>query len=183
MSTEHDHRLREEFFERSVDLFCTATLEGRLLDFNPAWETLLGLGPSELRQANIRDLIHPEDYQETVDKILLMRGGQDAVVIEVRMVALDGSLHWVTWHAALASDRKSFQAIGREVTRHRVLYDVARAIPTLSTPEGMAERMLSETPLLAPAAWTSIALFGEAENEVVALEVWACPAGPGPGCR
>ncbi len=60
MFSVHDDRLREEFFERSVDLFCTATLEGRLMDFNPAWETLLGLGPRELRQANIRDLIHPD---------------------------------------------------------------------------------------------------------------------------
>ena len=169
---------RSEFFERAGDLLCVVTFSGKLLDINPSWETVLGYPLEQLRGADIRPLIHPEDYETVVAQATSLRFGGARGSAEIRMIAADGSIRWLVWTAVASDDRERMYAGGRDVTRVRVLYDVARAIPTLKSPREVAERMLSEATILVPATWTSIALFGEPEGEVVAWEVAGHHGGP-----
>ena len=170
---------RDEFFERAADLACVGTFGGKIIDLNQAWKDVLGYEPQSLIGTELQRIVHPEDYETIVAQATGLRFGSSVATAEVRMIAADGSLRWLVWTAVASSDRKRLYATGRDVTRVRVLYDVARAIPTLTTPGEVAERMLSEATILVPATWTSIALFGEPEGEVVAWEV----AGPSGGPR
>ena len=169
---------RGEFFERAGDLLCIATFTGKLLELNPAWTTILGYPLDDLLGTDIRALVHPEDHETVVAQATSLRFGAAQGSAEIRMIAADGSIRWLVWNAVASTDRRRMFATGRDVTRVRVLYDVARAIPTLNSPGEVAERMLSEATILVPAIWTSIALFGEPEAEVVAWEVAGRQGGP-----
>ncbi len=170
---------RDEFFERAADLACIGTFGGQIIEVNAAWKAVLGFEPETIVGTMLDRIVHPEDYEQIVAQATSLRFGASSAVVEVRMIAADGSLRWIVWTAVASADRRRVYATGRDVTRVRVLYDVARAIPTLTTPGEVAERMLSEATILVPATWTSIALFGEPEGEVVAWEV----AGPSGGPR
>ena len=169
---------RSDFFERSLDLLCTASFEGQILDLNPAWEGVLGFSDAQLRAMQIRDIVHPEDYEETVAGVQSLRFGGRSAQLTIRMIAADGSVHWITWSLVIAADGESFHAVGREVTRDRVLYDIARAIPELTSPESVAQALVSEARVLLPSQWTGIALFGGSDAEVVAWEVSGPSGGP-----
>ncbi|MCP4869030.1 MAG: PAS domain S-box protein [Proteobacteria bacterium] len=169
---------RSDFFERSLDLFCTASFDGRLYDLNPIWERVLGYSDKQLRAMEFRDIVHPEDSEQTVAQIQSLRFGGRSTAMTIRMTASDGSIHWISWNCVTANDGEGFHAVGREVTRARVLYDIARAIPGLTTPEAVAQALVSEARVLLPSQWTSIALFGGTDAEVVAWEVSGPSGGP-----
>jgi two-component system, cell cycle sensor histidine kinase and response regulator CckA len=171
-------RDRGEFFDLAVDLLASSSFKGELLDVNAAWEQILGYPIDALCGSSVRALIHPEDWESCVAQATRLRYGAGSASNEIRMIAADGSIRWMIWNAVASADRRTMFGIGRDVTRERVLYDVARAIPMLTTPEQVAERMLSEATILVPASWTSIALFGEPEAEVVAYEVSGPLGGP-----
>ncbi len=169
---------RSEFFDRSQDLLAVATFDGRLRDVNPAWETVLGYPLEELRTKRMADVIHPEDLEPTIAQVQSLQFGAPGVTMTIRMIAADGSIHWLTWNAVPSTTGDELCAIGREVTRERVLYDIARTIPGLQTPGEVAETMVSEARILLPSHWTSIALFGERDADVVAWEVSGPSGGP-----
>jgi len=169
---------RSDLFERSLDLLCSADFDGRLIDLNPAWERVLGYSEDQLRAMVFRDILHPEDYEATLAQIQSLRFGARSAQTTIRMVASDGAVRWITWSIVTAEGGESFHAVGREVTRERVLYDIARAIPGLRTAEAVAEVLVSEARILLPSEWTSIAIFGEPDAEVVAWEVSGPSGGP-----
>ncbi len=169
---------RYELFELSADLLCTCDFDGHILDMNRAWEQVLGYSPEQLSSKILKDLIHPEDFEETVAQTQSLQFGVATIEPVIRMVAANGTVHWIRWIAVPSTDRTRFHAIGREVTRERVMYDIARSIPSLRSGAEVAERMLSEARVLMPGSWTSVALFGEPAAEVVAWEVSAASGGP-----
>ena len=169
---------RDELFELSADLLCTCDFDGHVLDLNRAWEAVLGYTPEQMRSMVLRDLIHPEDFEEMVAQTQSLQLGVQSIEPVIRMVAADGKVQWIRWKAVPSADRARFHAIGREVTRERVMYDIARSIPGMRSGAAVAEHMLSEARVLLPGSWTSVALLGEPEAEVVAWEVSAASGGP-----
>ena len=62
-------------FEMTSDLLATISLDGRFTLLNPAWEQLLGWAPEELRGRSMRELMHPEDAEQTL-ALMSAEGGQ-----------------------------------------------------------------------------------------------------------
>ena len=86
-------------FEMTSDLLATISLDGRFTLLNPAWEQLLGWTREELRERPIRDFMHPDDAEQTLDQML---GGDGATRFEnltTRYRHRDGSWRWLLWSA------------------------------------------------------------------------------------
>jgi len=52
------------FFRHSVDLFVVADFDGRILQLNPAWTSLLGWEGAELHGRTIPEIVHPGDLAD-----------------------------------------------------------------------------------------------------------------------
>jgi len=80
-------------------------LEGRLLDVNPAFATLLGYDRNELVGKHVTDITHPEDRGDTQCQLLaLVRGEVFRYELQKRYLRKDGDVIHVRARAGLVRD-------------------------------------------------------------------------------
>lgn len=80
-------------------------LNGRFVQCNSAYETLIGYSEDELRGLVFRDLIHPEDREYNMIFIRrLVAGELPSFTIENRYVGVGGHPVWVQKHVSLMPD-------------------------------------------------------------------------------
>ncbi|HTU80228.1 MAG TPA: EAL domain-containing protein [Solirubrobacteraceae bacterium] len=120
-------------FELTSDLLATISLDGRFTLLNPAWEQLLGWTPAELRARPIRELVHPEDVEQTLGA-MLDAGDEHAELqnITTRYLHRDGSWRWLLWSARRDGD--SWYAAAKDVTdrvwlERQALHDPLTRLP------------------------------------------------------
>jgi len=91
---ESEERFRYLFAQSSIGI-ALETLDGRILEVNPAFCSMIGYSPPELTSSTCAQLSHPED--EEVEKILyeeLRQGIRPSYRIEKRFFRKDGSQMW-----------------------------------------------------------------------------------------
>jgi diguanylate cyclase (GGDEF)-like protein/PAS domain S-box-containing protein len=102
-------------FEMTSDLLATISPDGRFTLLNPAWEQLLGWTREELRERPIRDFMHPDDADQTLEPML---GGEGLATefenITTRYRHRDGSWRWLLWSARRDGD--TWYAAAKDVT-------------------------------------------------------------------
>jgi len=113
----------DRFFSLSLDLLCIATMEGRFLKLNAAWEKVLGWSREELEGHLFLELVHPEDLQATLDSISRLQSGQDVIDFTNRYRCKDGSYRWIEW-ASVPQAPDLIYAAARDVTQ-RMNYERA----------------------------------------------------------
>lgn len=107
-------------WDMSIDMMATASLDGYLVDLNPAWEQTLGYSPDELRSRPYLDLVHPEDVARTVAEAAgLTDPAYVWVRFENRYRAKDGTYRWLSWSARTAPDGSAVYCVIRDVTAAR----------------------------------------------------------------
>ncbi|WP_177154560.1 MULTISPECIES: putative bifunctional diguanylate cyclase/phosphodiesterase [Actinosynnema] len=97
-------RFRAMFTEAAIGIGI-ADVEGRILDVNQALQDMLGFGVEEMRQHNIRDLMHPEDGPSVwrlYDQ--LTAGERDHYRAEKRFRRADGEQVWTHLTLSLVRD-------------------------------------------------------------------------------
>lgn len=105
-----------QLWELSPDLMLVINFDGVFLRVNPAWTTLLGYLPHELIGHHVNEFVVQDDHAETVEAYTLAaNGGLPRLVNRYRHK--DGSLRWISWVAAPASD--ATYATGRDITAER----------------------------------------------------------------
>lgn len=112
-------RLEEEldrFFALSMDIFCIAGLDGRLLHLNPAWEALTGWPVRELKVRPFPDLVHPGDRDHLIDQLQWLSKSDGATLFEARICCRDGSSKPVLWNVASLAAQRVVYAVGRDIT-------------------------------------------------------------------
>jgi len=84
-------------------------VDGRILDINRAFQTMLGYSADEMRQMNVRQLTHPDDaasvwelYQE------LIEGKRDSFRTEKRYFRKDGGTIWCHLTVSLIRNAEGF---------------------------------------------------------------------------
>jgi len=71
------------------------TLDGRILESNPAIQQLLGRNREQLRNLRLRDFIHPDDLNEQLSLLNeLASGMRDSYGTELRYLGKDNSTAW-----------------------------------------------------------------------------------------
>ncbi len=131
-------------FEMTSDLLATISLDGRFKLANPAWEQTLGWTREELQAHNLRELIHPDDVEQTM--ALLLAGESDPGRLDGhtnRFRHRDGSWHSLQWSARC--DGELWYASANDVTdpggeeqearhdlEHQALHDPLTHLPNRS---------------------------------------------------
>jgi PAS domain S-box-containing protein len=107
---------RDRIFENSVDMVATSTMDGYLLQLNPAWEKTLGWTPEELRSKPFLEFIHPDDLNSTIEATKNLEKGEPALGFENRYLAKDGSYRWLSWNTIPFVEEKKMMGIARDIT-------------------------------------------------------------------
>jgi diguanylate cyclase (GGDEF)-like protein/PAS domain S-box-containing protein len=130
-----DRRARR-FFELSHDMLCTTDEDGRFVELNRAWKESLGYGLAELRAIRFAELVHPDDRARASEMSAAAFGGVGHGALECRVLAKDGSWHWLRSSSTLDE-------------YEQLLYSRATDVSELKRIEAEREQLLGEVQSLA----------------------------------
>ena len=102
------------------------SLDGRLIDLNPAWQHLLGYEPEDLRGRPLMEIIHPDDRAAVNAALPRLSSGLANSRFEARCRHRDGDYHWLAWSLVYSPQDKSVYAAARDVTERRLAEDRLR---------------------------------------------------------
>ena len=89
-------------FERVAVGIALVSIDGQLVEINPALREMLGYGEEELRNRVFNEFIHPEDAAIDVDLDQeLIAGKRDHYQIEKRFIRKDGGVVWCQLNVSL----------------------------------------------------------------------------------
>jgi PAS domain S-box-containing protein len=109
---------RQQFFELSLDLLCTAGIDGYFRRLNPAFRDVLGYELEELTNRPFLDLVHPDDVAATLAELQRLASGVPTMRFENRYRCKDGSYKWLSWRTAPAPDGTLY-AVARDMTAEK----------------------------------------------------------------
>lgn len=111
------HRLRQRFFDVSLDMLCIAGLDGYFKELNPAWTKTLGWSTDELEARPFVDFVHPDDRAKTIaESAALVNGDHVTVHFENRYQTKSGDYRWLSWIAVPDMTNQVLLATARDVT-------------------------------------------------------------------
>ena len=113
------HAERDRLFELSLDLLCTAGLDGYFKRVNPAFERVLGWSTKELTSAPFLDFVHPDDREATVAEVEKLSGGAVTIDFENRYRCDDGSYKWLAWRAMPVPEEGLIFAVARDISAQK----------------------------------------------------------------
>lgn len=108
----------DQFFRLSQDLFCCIDFEGRLLQVNPAFETLLGYSAEALVGRRCGIVVDPQDHNQIEAALARMQRGEIVPAFEVRAISVSGQVHWIEITPTAGGD--IIYIIAREVTQQKL---------------------------------------------------------------
>jgi len=109
----------DRFFALSPAVFAISDGNGRYSQVNDAFPRLLGVTRDELLARPVSDFVHPDDLEETRDRIRTLGRGETLVGFVNRQLAHDGSFRWLEWNV-LRTEQDTLFATARDVTAERL---------------------------------------------------------------
>jgi PAS domain S-box-containing protein len=111
---EAEARERARIWNVSQDMLVVTDLDGRFLNLNPAWTTILGWPELDLAGKTFESLVHSDDASNTRAEVARLAHGNTKQQFENRLRHKDGSFRWLSWTAV--QDRDRIYAVARDVT-------------------------------------------------------------------
>jgi diguanylate cyclase (GGDEF)-like protein/PAS domain S-box-containing protein len=131
--TAEDRERVQTLFLSTSDLLATIAPDGHFTLLNPAWSETLGWSHEELLDRSLRELVHPDDVEQTA-AILLTGRDHDAQIANFtnRYRHRDGSWRWLLWSAR--SDGVLWYAAAKDVSdrvwlERQALHDPLTKLP------------------------------------------------------
>ncbi len=127
-TVEAERRRNEEWvrtsFEHSPSGMAITSPEGHFLHVNPALSRFFGYSPEELRGMTWADLTHPDDYEESAEKLRRLFAGEIPFIeLEKRYLHKDGQCLWGQVSVSLIRDHQ-----GKPFFRTVQIVDVTRRV-------------------------------------------------------
>ena len=127
-SLQRSERKYRELYDRLRDASVTVNLKGEMVEFNPAFQSMLGYSPEEIRRLTYQD-ITPEKWRPTEERIIeeqvFPRGYSDIYEKEYRRK--DGSVLPVELQTYLVRDEEGHPtgmwAFVRDITHRKQIED------------------------------------------------------------
>ena len=138
----------EVFFALSKSLFAVIDRDGTVLRLSATWEDLLGFPLADLTGKHFTDLLHPEDVEPTLQRLVLAEEPEPhgLPALENRFRRADGGSVWLRWDTHPARDGSQVWSIARDVTadrrrrqQQRVVADLGRTALEGATLETLLE--------------------------------------------
>jgi PAS domain S-box-containing protein len=125
-AVEQRTRERDQIWQASPDMLCTAALDGRLIAVSAAWIDTLGWTAEELKAVPYASFIHPDDVAATAAMAGRLAEGQPVFSFENRFRHRDGSYRWFSWNS-VCHDGLIFATV-RDVTALREQAETQRRL-------------------------------------------------------
>ncbi len=101
---ESEGRFRAIFQEAALGIGLVDT-DGRVMDSNPALQSMLGYTASELTGVHVADITHPEDVDSDLESFRhLLESRQSSYAMEKRYIGKEGSTIWARLTVSLVRD-------------------------------------------------------------------------------
>jgi len=107
---------RDMFFDYSGDLISIMDDTGKLKQINSAWSRVLGIDETELKNTEIRSLLHPDDIEKTFSTLRSAGKSQEMLTLINRYRAINGSYRFIRWSIIPFVEKKLIFATGRDET-------------------------------------------------------------------
>jgi diguanylate cyclase (GGDEF)-like protein/PAS domain S-box-containing protein len=135
-----DARARH-FFDLSQDMLCTMDQHGRCIEVNAAWQRNLGFRPAEMRGKRLLDFTHPDDHGHATEEAMRVFAGGVSDGLETRVLAKDGSWHWLRTSSVFEPEEELVYARSADVTDRKAIAqereDLIAEIETLARSDAL----------------------------------------------
>lgn len=106
----------DQFFNIALDILCISDFEGNLKKTNTAFSKLLGYSQQELHSKPFFELLHPDDYQKTMEVFKSLKDGIPARSFINRYKTASGSYRYINWSASPDLEMGLNYAAGKDIT-------------------------------------------------------------------
>jgi len=152
------------------DILGVFGFNGRCTVVNPAWSSILGFRPDEVRGKFYLEFVHPEDQAQSGIAFRRLATGDSSVIWHNRYQRKDGKYRNLQWHATSDLTRREIYAVARDITDLMVNDELLREseLKSLSTIEHAFEGVLRTSPggqviMVNPAAVKMLGYESEAD--------------------
>ncbi|HEX5801642.1 MAG TPA: diguanylate cyclase [Azospira sp.] len=118
----------DRFFAVSLDLLAIASLDGRFIRLNPAWERTLGYSLAELEGVRFLDLVHPDDKEATLAAVENLASGETVVNFINRYRSKQGEYRYIEWHSVAVPGTELIYGAARDITERHQTQETLRAL-------------------------------------------------------
>lgn len=123
---------RQRFFDLSMDMMAVLDVQGRVIEMNKAFTSILGWEKEDLPGKWQKDLIYPAHRKLAMHAIRSAFEGDARGGIEVLFKKKDGEFLWTLWNVGLIREQGYTYVMGRDISnrkrmelRYRRLFDSA----------------------------------------------------------
>lgn len=114
---------RRHIFEVSLDMLGVVDFNGRFIEVNPAWQSILGWNELELKGKKWIEFVHPEDWVHTQTALERLLAGDVIRGLENRYRCSHGEWCWVSWNLHTDREQMKITAVGRDVSKQKKMID------------------------------------------------------------
>ncbi|MGM0598635.1 MAG: PAS domain S-box protein [Candidatus Rifleibacteriota bacterium] len=119
---------RNSFFQMSLDLFCILDPKGNIKNANPVWFDILGYTPEEIQGHNLKEFIHPQDFELDSGMFNEILNTSELVNKNFRFRAKYGDYRWILWNSSIDSRNKVIYGVARDVSeQYQILAELKMA--------------------------------------------------------
>lgn len=111
--------MKSLILEGSLDLICSADLQGRFLEMSSASLTMLGYEPTQLIGKSFVELVHPDDRVEAVEQFQAVLRGNRLLDLEIRLLHASGRPVHTTWSVVLSPEDGVVVGVGRDISERK----------------------------------------------------------------
>ncbi len=105
---------RNMFFNISLDLMCSMSLDGKFKIINSAFSNTTGFAENEILSKSLSNFIHKDDLQATLEQIDLLAKNISEIQFQNRFRCKDRSYKWLSWTVSVKDN--IIYAVARNIT-------------------------------------------------------------------
>jgi PAS domain S-box-containing protein len=115
---------RDRIWRNAQDMLVVASIQGRIVSFNPALTRTIGWTLDEMEGVKLTDLTLPEHRAELVGVAARLSAGEPVGRFEMPCRTRDGQCRWISW--TLMPEGELIYGSGRDVTEEKAQAETLR---------------------------------------------------------